>query len=353
MNKVPNFLDDRASALSLRAISKSYGVVQVLRDVSFSVAPGEVHALVGENGAGKSTLMGIACGVVKPDKGQVVIGGHEVRPLNPQACRDRRLSVVFQDMSLAPDLTVAQNLQLGLSKSASRRPRNIEDWARDALAKFDIVIDPSAFVRDLSVGAQQVVEIARALTANAEVLILDEPTAALAANEVEHLYQLVNKVTDRSGAVVYITHRLPEVFALANRVSVLRDGEMVAAGLPVSGLNGDALVELMVGKALATVFPERSSIRGKQLRLTTKAFHTAQVHGISIHGYDGEIVGLSGIEGNGQRDVLRCLAGLEVLERTYPYLRQANPAEGPSNGNQGRRSPRIQRSIGRSFVSAT
>ncbi|MBE2276052.1 MAG: ATP-binding cassette domain-containing protein [Rhodobacteraceae bacterium] len=306
-----SIVPDIENVLAMADISKSFGLVAVLRHVSFAVRPGEVHALVGENGAGKSTLMNIACGVLRPDTGTVDICGAPLLSASSHASKALGLSVVFQDSSLAPDLTVAQNLQLDLGGPGDPA-MDIVEWSRRILGEFDARIDPTTFVRNLSVAEKQIVEIARAVASQARVLVLDEPTAALAANEVKHLYDIIRKITQRGSAVIYITHRLPEIFELADRASVLRNGEMVLHGKPVSELTEALLIEHMIGRSVEMIFPERPDLAG-ELPVAARATGLcgAMLNDVSLDLRRGEILGLFGIEGNGQRDFLRSLAGLE------------------------------------------
>lgn len=307
---------DSQYVLAMSDISKSFGSVEVLKGVSLAVRPGEVHALVGENGAGKSTLMNIACGVLRNDTGTVDICGARLLGVSSHASKALGLSVVFQDSSLAPDLTVAQNLQLDLG-GPDDASKSIREWAGEVLGDFDAWIDPDTFVRNLSVAEKQIVEIARAVASDARVLVLDEPTAALAANEVQHLYDIVRKIVGRGSAVIYITHRLPEIFDLADRASVLRNGEMVLHGQLVAGLTEARLIEHMIGRSVEMIFPERADLPADlPLAMRVAGLSGPQVRNVSLDIRKGEILGVFGIEGNGQREFLRSLAGLEPRSGT-------------------------------------
>lgn len=300
-------------ALVATGVWKSYPGVQALRGVDFAVRRGEIHALIGENGAGKSTLMGVCSGSVQPESGTVVISQRTLARAEPAVARALGLAVVFQDDSLVPDLDVAQNLLLAAAPDLRPSYNDRHEWARQQLALFEAPIDPSSAVRDLSVATRQMVEIAKALASNPDVLVLDEPTASLAENEVEHLFAVLRDRVADGLTVVYITHRLREVFALARRVTVMRDGVVVAGDLSVDAAEEDRLVSLMVGSPIKTAFPAKAGRRGLPT-LEVTGLSSAAFGPIEFTGYAGEIVGLAGIEGNGQREILRALSGLEPRE---------------------------------------
>jgi ribose transport system ATP-binding protein len=308
------------NGLELRHIVKSFPGVRAVRDVTFACRNGEIHALLGGNGAGKSTLMAVATGDLAPDQGEVIINGQPLTTAHPRFARELGLAMVFQDQSLIPDLDVVQNLLLGAGTMDALGGQGLEAWATELLRDFEMPIAPRTMVRDLPLAARQVVEIVKALVARPKVLILDEPTAALTRNEVFHLHSILRRVVADGVAVVYITHRLPEVFALANRVSVMRDGAMVAFDVEVSSLDEDALVHLMAGRTFeqlahkTTAAPKRDadSLPVLQVRgLSSEAFSD-----VSMEVWPGEIIGIGGIEGNGQRDFLRSLAGINSAEGT-------------------------------------
>ncbi|RTI13683.1 hypothetical protein CSW23_13200, partial [Thermus scotoductus] len=232
--------------LEMRGIRKRFGGVEALKGVDFAVEAGEIHALVGENGAGKSTLMKILSGALAPDGGEVWLSGRRLRLGSVQEARRQGIVMVYQELNLAPNLSVAENLSLG------RLPLFV-DWkrlytrARILLEELDLGFTPEVPVGVLEVGQQTLVAVAQALSQEARILVFDEATAALSAREAERLFQLVKELRNRGLGIVWISHRLEEVFHLADRVTVLRDGQRVAT-LPLSGLKPEALVELMVGK---------------------------------------------------------------------------------------------------------
>ena len=238
-------------------MSKSYGGVRALKGVSFDLRPGEVHALLGENGAGKSTLIKVVTGAHQPDGGTIEIAGQPVRHLTPAAARELGIACIYQQPALFPDLTVAENIALRLEPvTAGRRV----DWpARHAragqlLQRIGAEISPDAEVRSLSMPEQQLVEIACALGAGARVVIMDEPTASLTQKEVQLLFGVVRDLQGSGVGVIYITHRLEEIFAVADRVTVLRNGESVGT-YPVQEVNEASLIKLMVGREVSTIYP--------------------------------------------------------------------------------------------------
>jgi ribose transport system ATP-binding protein len=335
--------DQAGKGLELLHIEKSFPGVRAVRDVTFACLPGEIHALLGGNGAGKSTLMAIATGDLAPDAGQVFINGQRLTAAHPRFARDMGLRMVFQDQSLIPDLDVAQNLLL--AAGGGRKITGVQAWAAQLLDDFEMPISPRAIVRDLPVAARQIVEIVKTLMAEPKVLILDEPTAALARNEVAHLLSILRRVANQGVAVVYITHRLPEVFALADRASVMRDGEMVAAGEPVSSLDEETLVRLMAGRTFeALVHHDRGTTAqlGQAPLLEIENYSGATFDDVAMKVFPGEIVGIGGIEGNGQREFLRSIAGIEGAVGRLDVAGHSVP----------RKSVRAARAAGLSFVSS-
>ncbi|MGO4832602.1 ATP-binding cassette domain-containing protein, partial [Rhizobiaceae sp. 2RAB30] len=234
--------------LELQAIEKSFGGVKALKGVSFSCLAGEVHCLLGENGAGKSTLMRIIAGVSRPDAGRILIRGQEVELTSPRAAQDLGIAMVYQDTRLVPDLDVVQNIWLGREPGGVLVDRRrMDQEAAQILARLDTVLPLRSPISDLTVAERQIVEIARALTINPSLLILDEPTSAIDTAEIERLFAIVRTLTAAGTAVVFISHRLPEVFAISDRITVLKDGEMVGT-VRRDETDADALVRMMVGR---------------------------------------------------------------------------------------------------------
>ena len=297
--------------LSLRGVSKAYGAVQALRDVSVDCRAGEIHALVGENGSGKSTLLGTASGFLAPDEGSVEIGGAELRRATPAEARRLGLGIAYQTYSHVLDLSVAENLYL--SAPAQGRPswRRMEEWAAAQLGELDLDVPVTAPVGRLTLPQRQLLEVAKALLAKPTVLLLDEPTTALGPQEVEQLHALVLERARSGIGIVYVSHRLPEVLGIADRVTVLRDG--VGQGTyEAAGMSEEALVALMIGRPLELAFPERPDDRRNGAAvLRVSGLRGERFGPIDLEVAKGEIVGIAGAEGNGQAQFLRALAGVE------------------------------------------
>jgi len=302
--------------LSLDGVSKAFGAVQALRDVSFDCRAGEVHALVGENGSGKSTLLGIASGFLAPDAGAVEIGGRRRRRGSPAEARRFGLGIAYQTYSHILDLSVAENLYLAAPKDDQPRHASMESWAAAKLDEFKLDLPATAPVGTLSLVQRQLLEVVKALLARPKVLLLDEPTTALGPEEVERLHKLV---LDRSAAgvgIVYVSHRLPEVLGIADRVTVLRDG--VGQGtFDAKGMSEESLVALMIGRPLRHAFPDRDGgARTTDVLLAVSGLRGDRFGPIDLEVKKGEILGLAGAEGNGQVQFLRALAGVERPDGT-------------------------------------
>jgi len=242
--------------LSLSGVSKAFGAVQALRDVNFDCRAGEVHALVGENGSGKSTLLGIASGFLAPDAGAVEIGARRRRRGSPAEARRFGLGIAYQTYSHVNDLSVAENLYLAVPKAEQPSYRAMDAWAAERLAEFKLDLPVAGGMRSLSLAQRQLLEVVKVLLAKPKVLLLDEPTTALGPEEVEQLHALVLERSAAGVGIVYVSHRLPEVLGIADRVTVLRDG--VSQGtFDAAGMSEDSLVALMIGRPLQHAFPER------------------------------------------------------------------------------------------------
>jgi len=298
-------------ALSLRHVSKAFGAVQALDDVSVECHPGEIHALVGENGSGKSTLLGIASGFLAPDEGVVEIGGARLKRLSPARARRLGLGIAYQDYSHVLDLSVAENLYLAVPAEARPPHHRVVRWAEDTLAPFELGISPGTAVAALTLAQRQLLEVAKALLTRPKVLLLDEPTTALGPDAVEKLQALVLEQARAGVAIVYVSHRLPEVLSVADRVTVLRDG--VGQGtFPTESVSEDQIVALMIGRPLEVAFPERPDPdAAAEVLLSVSGLHGERFGPIDLAVRRGEIVGLAGAEGNGQVQFLRALAGIE------------------------------------------
>jgi ribose transport system ATP-binding protein len=298
-------------------VAKSFGGAQALRGVDFDLRRGEIHALLGENGAGKSTLMNILSGVIGPDSGEILINGTPARFADPRAAQAAGVATIFQELDLVPSLDVTANLFLGreLTRSGVLDRAAMRRAARLRLDAVGVDIDVDQPVSELSVGRRQIVAIAKALTYASNILIMDEPTAALTATEVERLFKVVREIAARGVGIVYISHRLEEVPRVADRVTVMRDGRV--AGTTMPNAPQSELVRLLVGRPLAELYPRRSGAHGGRiLRLERARYRLARARpgwqaprDISLEVRSGEIVGLAGIMGAGRTELLSALYG--------------------------------------------
>jgi ribose transport system ATP-binding protein len=297
--------------LSLLGVSKAFGAVQALQDVSFDCRAGEVHALVGENGSGKSTLLGIASGFLAPDQGEIEIGGRRRRRGSPAEARKQGLGIAYQTYSHVADLSVAENLYLAVP--AGERPPygRMATWAASTLEEFGLDVAVSAPVAALSLAQRQLLEVVKSLLAKPKVLLLDEPTTALGPQEVEQLQELVRVRSGAGVGIVYVSHRLPEVLGIADRISVLRDG-VKQGTFDAAGMTEEVLVAHMIGRPLQLAFPDRGDEgRAPEVLLDVSGLQGDRFGPVDLKVEKGEILGLAGAEGNGQAQFLRALAGVE------------------------------------------
>ena len=299
--------------LELSNITKRFGGVEVLHGVSFALRPGEVHALLGENGAGKSTLIKVITGVHQPDGGEIVLDGKQARFNNTHESRLAGIAAIYQELSLFPDLNVAENIFIG------RQPTTLGgriDWrklyaeAEKLLASLGVHLELKQKTRNLSIAQQQMVEIARAFSINARILIMDEPTSSLTLNEVDDLFRLVRRLRDGGTAIVFISHRLEELFELADRVTVLRDGAYVDTRL-VKDVTRDDLIRMMVGRTITNMFPKQDVKPGKVVLKVDCLSSDGVFKDISFELHEGEILGLAGLVGAGRTNVARAIFGTE------------------------------------------
>ena len=327
-----------AEVLRLDGVDKRYPGVHALRNVSLSVRQGEVHALVGQNGAGKSTLVGIAAGSIPADSGSIEIGGVLATHPSPQWCREQGLAIVYQEPALLPDLTVAENMRLGMPQAHRPPVGDQVSWAESILHRWRTVasIDARTPVRELAPDARFVVEIARALAEDPKVIILDEPTEHLLPAAVAELFVLVAEHIAAGGAVVYISHRLSEVKQIADTVSVLRDGALVGTFTGAEVTEQD-IVNLVVGHELVAGAGRTDAARQfEKTLLEVNDFSGHRFHDVSFAVHAGEIVGFAGVEGQGQRAVLRALGGLGHHRGTVVLdgvtVRTSSPAAAQASG---------------------
>ncbi|MCX5676749.1 MAG: sugar ABC transporter ATP-binding protein [Planctomycetota bacterium] len=300
--------------LQLRRITKTFPGVRALDQVDFDLRRGEVHALVGENGAGKSTLMHIVGGVCRPDSGEILVGGRPVRLRSAHDAALRGISVVHQELSLAPNLSVAENI------FANRQPVRawnlidgdaLESRSRELLRLFNLDLPPRTLVKHLSAAQQQVIEILKAVSYRPQVLVLDEPTSSLTAMDTELLFRNMERLKAEGTSIIYISHHLGEVFRVADRVTVLRDGRRVES-LPAAGLTEDAIIRRMVGRTLGNIYGERDSEIGPEY-FRVEGAAGGRFSGVSLALRRGEILGVAGLVGSGRTELARALFGAERL----------------------------------------
>ncbi len=313
-------MSEQQPILKMEGISKRFPGVQALNDVQLEVMPGEILGLLGENGAGKSTLMKILSGVYRKDTGHILLGGQPIEVNNPHHAQTLGITIIHQELNLMPNLTVAENVFIGREPNTATfvQWRALHRQTRELMERLGINLSPSALVRNLSVAEQQMVEIARALSVKSQVIIMDEPTSALTENEVEHLFNIMRDLRAQGLGIIFISHRMDEVFAICDRISVLRDGEYVGTVL-TARTNRDEIIRMMVGRAVSEFFghgeshPGEVVLEARDIRKTGTADDpTKQVlKGVSLNIRRGEIVGLAGLVGSGRTDLARCLFGVD------------------------------------------
>ncbi len=300
--------------LDMESISKAFPGVQALANVSFDVCPGEVHVLVGENGAGKSTLMKILSGVYGRDSGEIRLEGQPVRLANPRQAQELGVSIIYQEFNLLPHLSIAQNIFI------TREPRKfgrffVDDTrlnaaAEQILSDLNLTMEPDELVARLTVAEQQMVEIAKALSFDAKILVMDEPTAALSETEINELFRVVRRLRDRGVGIIYISHRLQELKQIADRVTVLRDGTKVGT-VRWEDITIDDLIRMMVGREVSDVFPERSTAPTEPLLTVRSLKREGVLHDISFTLHRGEVLGVSGLVGAGRTEMARAVFGAD------------------------------------------
>lgn len=329
-----------SALLRVTDLCKSYAGVHALRGASFDLRSGEVHALVGENGAGKSTLIRLITGAVESDSGEIELDGNLIRDNSPRFAKSLGIAAIYQQPALFPELSVAENLALGLERSSLWRRIN---WtarkrrASELLAPVGAGIDPDALACDLSMPQQQMVEIARAIGADARVLIMDEPTASLADEDAQNLFKVVRELRSRGVGIIYISHRLEELPAIADRVTVLRDGCTIETRT-MNAVTRDELIRLMVGRELSAIFPKRAVDPGETvLELRGVGCSSTDVTDVNLSVRKGEIVGLAGLMGAGRTELARTIFGLTPADQGEILLSGeratiASPAEAIRHG---------------------
>jgi ribose transport system ATP-binding protein len=305
----------RELVVRLRGISKEFPGVKAVNGVDLEILPGEVHALAGENGAGKSTLMKILSQVERPTEGEVEISGEKVVFRGPGYAQSLGVAMVYQEFALAPHLSVAENLFLGRepTRAGFVNRRKEKEKARELLGRVGLEVDPGRLVSSLTVAEQQRVEIAKALAIEAKVLILDEPTATLAEKEIEGLFEVIQDLASRGIAILYISHRLDEIFRIANRVTVMRDGKVVDT-VPASELDEEKLVRLMVGREVGNLYPKSEAEIGEVVLRVSGISRGTVLQDCSFEVRSGEILGFAGLVGAGRTELARAVFGADPVD---------------------------------------
>ena len=321
--------------LKLTHVYKAFTGIQALRDVEFEVRPGEIHALIGENGAGKSTLMKIVSGVHRPDAGTILMDGKPAEITNPLDAQKLGIAAIYQEATLFPDLDIAENIYMGhqpvIGPTRAIVWRRMYDQAGASLRSLGVQLDPRTKVRGLTIAQMQMVEIAKALSFNARVLIMDEPTAALTLYEVADLFAIARRLREAGTAVIFISHRLDEVFQLADRVTVLRDGQYVGT-CNVRDITQDEMIRMMVGRHLNDLFPKIEVPRGEVMLRVEGLSRTGLFRDIGFELHRGEILGLAGLVGARRTEVAQSIFGIDPPESGKVWVegkeaRIRNPAD--------------------------
>ena len=319
--------------LRMQGVSKRFGATVALQDVGIEVASGQVLALVGENGAGKSTLMKVLSGAIKADAGQMWLDGELYNPGNPLDARQAGVAMIYQELSLTPHMSVQENIMLGMepSRMGIVRWKEVRRRAIEAIKEFDNPeLTPDARVSKLSVGSQQLVEIARALATGCRVLVLDEPTSSLTRQDVERLFEIIERLKQQGKAIVYISHFIEEVRRIADNVTVLRDGQ-VAGGSTVDGISNEDIVAMMVGRQVEELYPRSTRKCGEVILEVKDLAGVEKPQSASLKVHRGEVVGIAGLIGAGRTELLRSLFGLDPVRtgqiKLGVYTGPASPAQ--------------------------
>jgi ABC-type sugar transport system ATPase subunit len=332
----------QAPLLSVRGVTKEFPGVQALLNVDLDIRAGEVQAVVGENGAGKSTLMKILAGVYQPDAGTILLDGHEVHIGTPRQSMALGIGMIHQELNLAPNLSVAENIFLGRPPTRAGLVdwRGLDRHTHDLLERLGIELDPRSTVEDLSVARQQMVEIAKALSLEARIFIMDEPTSALTDRETATLFDIIARLKAQGVAVVYISHRLEEIFRIADVVTVLRDGHLVGSS-SITDTSPTRLIGMMVGRELTAFFPKTEAAIGDPVLQVRGLSRAGTLHDIHFEVRRGEILGIAGLVGAGRTELARALFGIDRMDAGEVVL----------NGRRVRiSSPRQAIDLGLGFV---
>ncbi len=301
--------------VEVSGVSKGFPGVLALDNVSFNLKAGEVLALLGENGAGKSTLMKILSGIYEKDSGTIKVFGEEVHDMSPKKAQELGVAIIHQELNMCSHLTVAENIFLGREKTKSGilSDKEMEKQAKSILDKLNMDISPDTIVGDLAVSKQQMVEIAKALSTNAKILIMDEPTSALTSKEIDDLFRIIRQLKSEGCAIVYISHRLEELQHIVDRVTILRDGQYITS-VNYADTNLEEIIANMVGREIKEKFPRVSCKKGKKIFEVKNLNAGKMVRDVSFELYEGEIVGIAGLMGAGRTETTRAIFGVDAKE---------------------------------------
>lgn len=309
--------------ITMKDIHKAFGANRVLTGVDFELVEGEVHALMGENGAGKSTLMNILIGLHQRDQGTILIDGQEKYFANPKEAEQYGIAFIHQELNVWSDMTVLDNLFIGkeqTSKFGLLNRKKMKALATEQFKKLSVTIPLGQDAGECSVGEKQMIEIAKALMTNAKVIVMDEPTAALTEREIQRLFEVINSLRKEGVSIVYISHRMEEIFAICDRITVMRDGKTVDTK-PIPETNFNDVVRKMVGRELTDRFPERHTEPGEVVLEVKNASKKGQFQNVNFQIRSGEILGFSGLMGSGRTEMMRALFGLESLDQGEVWVR--------------------------------
>lgn len=309
--------------LEMRGIRKTFPGVIALDDVNFNLLPGEVHILLGENGAGKSTLMKILSGAYQKDSGQILINSREIEIRSPKHARELGISIIYQELNLVPHLSAGENIFLGREPSSLPGVvdhRMMYESSRQILLGLGVDFNPRCLVRELSVAEQQMVEIAKAVSLDASILIMDEPTSALTEREIKELFTRIRKLRADGVSIIYISHRMEELFEIGDRVTVLRDGRLVGTR-SISEVSKPELIRMMVNRELTQQFPKVAAKRGEEVLRVEHLSRHESVKDVSFSLYEGEVLGISGLLGSGRSEVARLIFGLDKRTAGNIYVK--------------------------------
>ena len=329
---------DQKTFFEMRGISKSFPGVKALDNVGFSVAEGEIRALVGENGAGKSTLMKILNGNYKKDSGEILIDGVPVNITDPQVAGAHGITIIFQELNLVDELSVAENIFAGRLSEKGKLVnwKEINQKARQLLERIGFDADPTRLVGSLTVAEKQMVEIAKALSRNSRIILMDEPSATLTKNELDALFDIIRDLKKSGIAVIYISHRMEEIFEICETVTVMRDGQIIGTR-DVASVTSAELVEMMVGREMSSAYPTRNAVIGDEVLRVEHLCRRDRKQDVSFSLHSGEVLGIAGLVGAGRTEIMRAVFGVDYIKSCDVYVRGQkvkinNPAQAKKHG---------------------